>query len=255
MVALIRDDAIMMDGLGQAFNELWRRAVDLPPGSTTSSLLLIPASEIIIALIEMKLELLQDFPRKKEEADRLKSVAKVAAMYIVADTLMEELLPDYIPIRDGHQFDVIDERPPQRDQTRPTKLSAGWWDSMFGELTELEFPQPDGTLKSIPVTKKWLENALRDGQLRPAPDKVVTAHVLAKEICRLTGSPRVVEFQQAWQIGEHISLADYQRARDPSGDLYVLKAVTDQGTKIKCVPKDSWLKSEWKKKAVRMDEL
>jgi hypothetical protein len=38
------------------------------------------------------------------------------------------------------------------------KTAVGFWDSLFGERITVELPLPDGTIRSVRVTKKWLQD-------------------------------------------------------------------------------------------------
>lgn len=58
------------------------------------------------------------------------------------------------------------------------KKSVGFWDSLFGERVTLEIPSPNGGIKKVEVTKKWLEKMEREGKMKPVSSPKVRVNIL-----------------------------------------------------------------------------
>jgi hypothetical protein len=46
------------------------------------------------------------------------------------------------------------------------KTSIGIWDALFGKRVTMEIPTPDGSVKKVEVTKKWLEQMESQGKMK-----------------------------------------------------------------------------------------
>ena len=134
-----------------------------------------------------------------------------------------------------------------------------WWDKQFGTWIELEAPMPDGTIKKVPVTKKWLEKMQAEGtieQVKTEVGKRIKVHVLdlvsgAKAsraalmaddweggLKELRKDPYRVEY---WTVGNEISAVAYDRVKDPkSGDVYAIYREVDGKGMGTFIPKESW---------------
>src|SRR5260370_24389584 len=47
------------------------------------------------------------------------------------------------------------------------QTSVGFWDAIFGRKVTMELPMPDGSIKRLEVTKRWLAEMEREGKLGP----------------------------------------------------------------------------------------
>lgn len=57
------------------------------------------------------------------------------------------------------------------------KTSIGFWDALFGEKITLEVPSPNGSVKKVEVTKKWLEQMKREGKMKQVSSSSQTNQV------------------------------------------------------------------------------
>lgn len=46
------------------------------------------------------------------------------------------------------------------------KTSVNFWDALFWEKVTLEIPSSDGDVKKVKVTKKWMEQMIREGMMK-----------------------------------------------------------------------------------------
>lgn len=114
LVGHIRADDAMMTALEIALQEFWQRYMaefDAAGRSTwdPSPLLIPPTTDLIIALIERKVEALNATPEFKRAATELEALSKKASLYPVADDILQICLPDYRPMAATGQFELIDE--------------------------------------------------------------------------------------------------------------------------------------------------
>ena len=137
-----------------------------------------------------------------------------------------------------------------------------WWDKQFGTWIELEALMPDGTIKKVPVTKKWLEKMQAEGKIEEVETSVgkrIKVHVLdlysrakATRVAfeandyaaiekTLGKDPYRVEY---WTVGKEISAVEYDRVRDPkSGDIFAIYDEVEGKGMGTFMPKESWEKA------------
>ena len=123
LVAHIRDDDAMMTALKTALQEFWQqyKAEFAAAGRSTwdpSPMLIPPTTDLIIALIERKVEALKAAPQFKRAATELEALSKKASLYPVADDILQVCLADYRPMAESGSFEVIDET---------TRTNKPWW--------------------------------------------------------------------------------------------------------------------------------
>ena len=49
------------------------------------------------------------------------------------------------------------------------KTSINIWDALFGEKVIVFLPMPNGGVKEVKVTKKWMDQMIREGKIKPVP--------------------------------------------------------------------------------------
>lgn len=81
-------------------------------------MLIPPTTDLIIALIERKVQSLKAAPQFRRAATELEALSKKASLYPVADDILQVCLPDYRPIAETGLFEVIDES---------TAAKKPWW--------------------------------------------------------------------------------------------------------------------------------
>lgn len=123
LVAHIRNDDAMMTAIGTALQEFWQqyKAEFAAAGRSTwdpSPMLVPPTTDLIIALIERKVQTLKAAPQFRRAATELEPLSKKASLYPVADDLLQVCLSDYRPMAETGQFEVIDES---------TATKTPWW--------------------------------------------------------------------------------------------------------------------------------
>jgi hypothetical protein len=123
LVAHIRDDAAMMATLTTAIQYLWQQytaafAAAVRSTAEPSPLLIPPTTDLIIALIERKVEALKGTPRLSRAATELDALLRTASLYCVADDILQICLPDYRPMAETGHFEVIDHS---------TRVNKPWW--------------------------------------------------------------------------------------------------------------------------------
>jgi hypothetical protein len=114
LVAHIRDDDAMMTELRTALQDFWQQYKDefAAAGRSTwdpSPMLIPPTTDLIIALIERKVQTLKAAPQFRRTATELEALSKKASLYPVADDILHVCLSDYRPMAETDQFEVIDE--------------------------------------------------------------------------------------------------------------------------------------------------
>ena len=123
LVAHIRADDAMMTALEAALQNFWQqyKAEFAAAGRSTwdpSTMLIPPTTDLLIALIERKVATLKATPQFNRTAIELEALSKKASLYPVADDILKLCLPDYRPMAESGQFEVINE------SSRNTKP---WW--------------------------------------------------------------------------------------------------------------------------------
>lgn len=102
------------------------------------------------------------------------------------------------------------------------KTYVGISDRLFGKWVKMQLPQPDGSIKEVPVTEKWL--AKMQGEKKMS--QVAQVHIWDVR-CGMSAMDFLMEgpgdpFRiEQWTIGKQISQTQYDRFRDKNGDLYV----------------------------------
>jgi hypothetical protein len=123
LVNHIRGDNVMMTALKTALREFWQQykagfSVAGRSTSDPSPMLIPPTTDLIIALIECKVETLKAAPQFTRAATELDALLKKASLYPVADDILQICLPDYRSMAEIGQFEVIDES---------TRAKKPWW--------------------------------------------------------------------------------------------------------------------------------
>lgn len=123
LVGHIRDDDAMMTALKTALQEFWDQytAELAAAGRSTwdpSPMLIPPTTDLIIALVERKVEVLNSAPEFKLVARELEVLLKKAGLYPVADDILQICLRDYRPMAEQGIFELIDES---------TRGNKPWW--------------------------------------------------------------------------------------------------------------------------------
>ncbi len=123
LVAHIRDDDTMMVALRSALEDFWQqyKAQFAAAGRSTwdpSPMLIPPTTDLIIALIERKVAILRAAPQFRRAASELEVLSKKASLYPVADDILQVCLPDYRPMAETGQFELIHES---------TAINRPWW--------------------------------------------------------------------------------------------------------------------------------
>jgi hypothetical protein len=123
LVAHIRGDAAMMSALETALHEFWQQYKTEFAAAGRSSwdpspMLVPPTTDLIIALIERKVATLRAAPEFRRAATDLDALSKKASLYAVADEILQACLPEYKPLCETGQFELIDET---------TRTNKPWW--------------------------------------------------------------------------------------------------------------------------------
>jgi len=115
------------------------------------------------------------------------------------------------------------------------RFDLGLFDSLFGKRERLDLPLADGSMKTVMVTKAWLEKQVRDEKIVPTePGQVPLC------VCGVDGS-RVSSIV----IGEAVSQADYEKFHDPdTGGIFMIE-YHEKGEKLlRLVTKATWLRAK-----------
>jgi hypothetical protein len=123
LMAIIRDDDAMMNALRSALEAFWQqyKAEFAAAGRSAwdpSPMLIPPTTDLIIALIERKVQTLKATPQFMRSATQLEALSNKASLYPVADDILQICLPDYRPMTETGQFEFIDES---------TATNKPWW--------------------------------------------------------------------------------------------------------------------------------
>lgn len=117
------------------------------------------------------------------------------------------------------------------------RFDLGFFDSLFGKRERLDVPMPDGSMKTVMVTKAWLKHQMAEEKMLPAYPGQVHLHV-----CGTLG-----ERVSSIVIGEMVSQADYDQYHDPeTGGLYMIEYFEKGEKLLRLVSKPMWLKAKAK---------
>ena len=123
LLAEIRRDDLMVTALQTALREMWSRykaefAAAGRGGWDPSPMLLPPVTDLLIGLIEKKVETLKEAPQFAGAAEQLDRLSKKASLYFVVDDLLQQFIPDYTPMSESGHFEIV------TDSQSPTPSST-----------------------------------------------------------------------------------------------------------------------------------
>jgi hypothetical protein len=139
------------------------------------------------------------------------------------------------------------------------QTSVGIWDAIFGKKVTIELPLPNGGVKRVRVTERWLAQMERQGKVKPVGGQTVKVHILdpasglgdlfglSPEETReagLSDAPDVYRVEE-WVIGRDVSAEQYHELKDPeTGELFALMSIKDGQRRPFCLPRKQWLEAK-----------
>ena len=134
------------------------------------------------------------------------------------------------------------------------KTSVGYWDALFGERVTLELPAPDGGVKKVEVTKKWMEQMEREGKMKSVSSPTVKVNILdpmgglsfdkfddPDDFRDALGQPRDDHRVEYWTIGEKVPQEQHDKLLDPeTKELYALTTYKDGKPSTYLIQKNLW---------------
>ncbi|MFH1605185.1 MAG: hypothetical protein ABIH03_14925 [Pseudomonadota bacterium] len=98
------------------------------------------------------------------------------------------------------------------------RFDTGPFDALHGERVSVEVPCPDGTMRRVSVTKKWLEREEQLGNISKVTG-LVLVHV---------AEPGRGCYVATWKIGQDVDADTVKRRLDPETQaLYAIVVYTD----------------------------
>jgi hypothetical protein len=134
------------------------------------------------------------------------------------------------------------------------KTSVGFWDALFGERVALELPSPNGGVKKVEVTKKWLERMQREGKMKQVSSPPVKVNILdpmggmsfeefddPADFLDALGESRDEHRVEYWTIGEQVPQEQHDEFVDPdTKELYALTKYEDGKPSTYLIQKSMW---------------
>jgi len=135
------------------------------------------------------------------------------------------------------------------------RTDMGFFDRLFGKKVTIQLPGPDGSVREVTVTARWVEEMERLGKMTPVAGQTVKVHILdpqaglggtlglsEDEIEEFGMSTAVQTYRvEEWTIGERISAEQYRAFRDPgTRDVYVLLVYEAGKPTTHLVRKEIW---------------
>lgn len=103
------------------------------------------------------------------------------------------------------------------------KTTIGLWDALFGERVRVEIPSPIGGIRTVEVTKKWLEKMEGEGKMKPISSDTVKVNILdatggvsfdqfdePEDFLNALAQPKDPYRIEYWTIGKQVSKQDYE---------------------------------------------
>lgn len=137
------------------------------------------------------------------------------------------------------------------------KRSVGFWDALFGERVTLEIPSPNGCIKKVFVTRKWMEKMKHEGKMNNVSSPTVKVNILdpmcgvsfdqsdvPSDFMNTIGKPKDEHRIEYWTIGERIPQEQYENFLDPkTKELYAIMKYEDGQTSTFLIQKTLWLQA------------
>lgn len=128
--------------------------------------------------------------------------------------------------------------------------SVSIWDALFGEKLSIDLPQPDGTVKRVSVTKRWVDQMISQGKMKDVTSSRVKVNVLQPPALDEPQDPNELKDSIAdvplvkvefWKIGGQLSKEVHDRYVDPkSNELYAMRSKQDNKSKTTLVDRALW---------------
>lgn len=123
LLSHICDDDAMMIALRISLQEFWQQYKALFAAASHSTwdpspMLIPPTTNLIIALVEGKINTLKASPELRLASSRLEKLLMKASLYPVADEILKICLPAYRSMAESGQFELIDDTTP---------INKPWW--------------------------------------------------------------------------------------------------------------------------------
>jgi hypothetical protein len=132
------------------------------------------------------------------------------------------------------------------------KTSVGFWDALFGKKAKMELPLPNGEIKKITVTMKWLEKMKHEGKMKEISTRTVKVNILdpmagvsindlEDGIFNNPGNPQNDIRIEFWTIGDRIPEEQYQKFLDSeTKELYAITSYDDGKPSTFLVQRSLW---------------
>ena len=121
-------------------------------------------------------------------------------------------------------------------------------DRLHGERVEIEMPGPGG-VRRVSVTKRWLEEMIKQGKIAPADGEYVQVHILdlggpVRASLGLSG-PNDEYTVATWRIGQDVPKEMVERFRDPRTQAIYAVVQYDEGrARTLLMRYDLWLSTK-----------
>lgn len=137
------------------------------------------------------------------------------------------------------------------------KTSVGIWDALFGERVTLEIPSPNGSIKKVAVTKKWVEKMEREEKMKRVSSPTVKVNILdpmggvrfdqfddPADFMDALGEPKDEHRIEYWTIDEQVSQEQYEDFLDPkTKELYAITNYEDGKPATFLVRRTLWVQA------------
>ena len=134
------------------------------------------------------------------------------------------------------------------------KTSVGFFDALFGEKVTMQLPLPDGGIKKIKATKKWIEKMESEGEMTNITSSIVKVNILdpmggltpdkfedPAEFFNALGEPLHDHQVEYWTIGEQVPQEQYEKFLDPkTKELYAITKYDDGKPSKYLIQKNLW---------------
>jgi hypothetical protein len=137
------------------------------------------------------------------------------------------------------------------------KTSVGFWDALFGERVTLEIPSPNGSIKKVAVTKKWMEKMEREGKMKQVSSPTVKVNILdpmggvsfdqfedPADFMDALGEPKDEHRIEYWTIGEQVPQEQYEKFLDSkTNELYAITKYEDGKPSTFLIQRTLWMQA------------
>jgi len=134
------------------------------------------------------------------------------------------------------------------------KTYVDFWDKLFGKRVSFDLPMPDGSVKKMRVTMKWLEKIQKQRLMKDVTSEMVKVNILdptggisqenyedPTQFIESLLEQKEIQRVEYWRIGDRVTQEQYDNFLDSeTGELYAITTYEDGKPRTFITQRSMW---------------